>query len=276
MTFEAYLKTQKNTSNNLIDEAIHYALSAGGKRIRPKLFFSVLESYGIAIEPYYPVALAIEKVHTYSLVHDDLPAMDDDDVRRNQPTVHKQYNEWVAILTGDALLTDAFFDLAQCDALSAQQSKDLVRILALKAGSKGMVYGQTLDMESENQTITFDVLEQIHTHKTAHLIQASLMMGAIVAKPEDVYLWEQIGYHLGILFQIQDDILEQTSDAATLGKSKTDDRKKKQTYVSFLGLEKAHEALKEHQEKVLMLRSKMILKDQAFDTLFKTILNRTH
>jgi len=276
MTFENHLRAKKTTSTSLIDEAIYYALSAGGKRIRPKLFFSVLESYGLTLEPYYPIALAIEKVHTYSLVHDDLPAMDDDDVRRNQPTVHKQYNEWVAILTGDALLTDAFFDLTQCDVLSAQQSKDLVRLLALKAGSRGMVYGQTLDMESENQTITFDVLEQIHTHKTAHLIQASLMMGAIIANPKEVNLWEQIGYHLGILFQIQDDVLEHTSDAATIGKSKTDDRKKKQTYVSFLGLEEAHKALKDHQQKVLELRSKMTLKAPAFDTLFKTILNRTH
>lgn len=277
MTFETYLQSRVQAPFiTPLDEAMHYALTAGGKRIRPALFFSVLKSYGVLEEPYYPVALAVEKVHTYSLVHDDLPAMDDDDMRRNQPTVHKKFNEWLAILAGDALLTDAFFDLTQCTNLSAQEIKDLVRILSLKAGSKGMVLGQTIDMNSENQAVSLETLKTIHQHKTANLIEASLMMGAVIAAPEEQAQWEAVGHHLGMIFQIQDDILEHTSDEATLGKSKTDDRKQKQTYVSVLGLEKAQEALTSHHHAIRDIVEAMFINPNPFMTLLADILKRSH
>lgn len=276
MTFETYLQTRMQPPfANALDEAMHYALTAGGKRIRPALFLSVLKSYGVLEENYFPVALAVEKVHTYSLVHDDLPAMDDDDMRRNQPTVHKKYSEWLAILTGDALLTDAFLDVTECASLSAEESRRLVRILSLKAGSKGMVLGQTMDMSHENQTVPLGTLKTIHQHKTANLIEASLMMAAVIAAPDDETHWEAVGHHLGMIFQIQDDILEHTSDEATLGKSKTDDRKQKQTYVSVLGLEKARAALDTHHQAILTIVDTLAIHPAPFMSLLTDILKRS-
>lgn len=277
MTFEAYLQQCiPKPFKNPLDEAMHYALTAGGKRIRPALFLSVLKSYNVTEEPYFDVALALEKVHTYSLVHDDLPAMDDDDLRRNQPTVHKQFNEWLAILAGDALLTDAFYDLTQCVALSGEKRAQLIAILALKAGSKGMVLGQTYDMAGEHQEASFETLKTIHQHKTANLIEASLMMGAVIAATKEQAHWETIGHHLGMIFQIQDDLLEHTSDEATLGKSKTDTRKQKQTYVSVLGLEPAQEALREHILSIHETVKKLSVDPTPFLQLLDDILARTH
>jgi geranylgeranyl diphosphate synthase type II len=258
-----------------LKEAMQYALNAGGKRLRPQLFFSVLKAYGVPEAPYVDVALALEMIHTYSLVHDDLPAMDDDTLRRGQPTVHIQYSEWLAILVGDALQSEAFLKVAASPALSDRQKAQCTHILALKAG-RGMVHGQTLDMLSENRAIDLAQLQAIHDHKTAHLIQASLMCAAVIAAPEDIERWETIGGHVGLLFQIQDDILEVTQAEATLGKSKTDERKHKQTYVSMLGLEGATAALRRHEARVFQEVEHLSVDAEAFIALFQTMLKRTH
>lgn len=258
-----------------LKEAMQYALMAGGKRLRPTLFASVLRAYGLDPEPYNDVAVALEMVHTYSLVHDDLPAMDDDSLRRGQPTVHKQFSEWLAILVGDALQSEAFLKIASSPVLTDTQKAVCTRVLAVKAG-RGMVHGQTLDMLSEKQTIDGERLKAIHEHKTAHLIQASLMSAALIAAPHDVDRWETIGYHVGLIFQIQDDVLEATQTEVALGKSKTDDRKHKQTYVSMLGLNGAQNELHQHEAAVREAVAQLSVSAEDFIAVFDQMLKRSH
>jgi geranylgeranyl diphosphate synthase type II len=240
-----------NLEDSTLKEATEYALLAGGKRLRPLLMLQVIEHYNLNPLDFIDAAISLELLHTYSLVHDDLPAMDDDTLRRGKPTLHIAFDEGLAILVGDGLLTDSFKQISSHPLLTDTQKIKMIDVLSFKTGSKGMVYGQALDLASEKKSISIDLLDQMYLYKTAYLLQASLMLGAIASNQLDALpLWEKLGYHLGIYFQIQDDILEHTSSPEVLGKSKTDDVREKPTYVSLLGLDRSYQTLNNHENQI--------------------------
>lgn len=217
-------------------QSMRYSVDAGGKRLRPALVLGACELICGDDEPALPAACAIEMVHTYSLIHDDLPAMDNDDFRRGKPTCHKQFGEATAILAGDALLTLAFYELAQTGNTAA------VRELADAAGPQGMVGGQYLDMQAEGRDLELKELEQIHAGKTGALITASLRLGGLSANADKDVLSALTAYgrSLGLLFQITDDILDVVGDADALGKSTGKDaRSSKATYPALLGIDRS-------------------------------------
>ena len=219
--------------------AMRYSLEAGGKRLRPVLVLAAAELCEGTEEAALPAAIAIECVHTYSLIHDDLPCMDNDDLRRGRPTAHRQFDEATALLAGDALLTHAFALLAEH--YPAELGARLVRELASAAGSRKLIGGQMEDLLAEKKTdATGDELEFIHRNKTAAMIEAALVMGAYVANPPDatIHSLRAAGQSLGLAFQIIDDILDVTADSATLGKTAGKDAKAdKATWVKLHGLE---------------------------------------
>lgn len=223
--------------------AMRYSLFNGGKRVRPILAYASALSInpGVDLALVDPVAAALECLHSYSLVHDDLPAMDDDDLRRGQPTCHIAFNEATAILAGDGLQTLAF-DLLTTTALPAVTQIDLIRALALGSGMDGMVLGQAIDLAAVDHQLDLAQLETMHRHKTGALIRASVAMGAICAGADQAQLAALDDYAaaIGLAFQVQDDILDVTSDTTTLGKQQgADIARNKPTYVSLLGLAEA-------------------------------------
>lgn len=236
-----------------VKEALKYSLEAGGKRLRPMLMLSAIRSYGLDYHPYIPFACAIEFIHTYSLIHDDLPAMDDDDLRRGKPTCHKKFDEATAILAGDALLTEAFRILSfELPDFNPCKRIRLIQILSEASGQNGMVYGQQQDLYFEEKKATLDELEDIHQHKTGCLIQAPLLMASVICDENDYEKWLRIGQLMGQAFQIQDDILDVIGDEKKLGKQVgVDAIHNKSTYVSLLGLEKAKEILNEYHQEAL-------------------------
>lgn len=243
--FENYLNEKIDLlTPSVTREAMRYSLLAGGKRLRPQMVFSVIEGYHLNKEIGYDYAAALEMIHTYSLIHDDLPAMDNDDLRRGKLTCHKQFDEATAILAGDGLLTYAFEVLAKAD---LPYNALAVQILARCAGSSGMVLGQTLDMHEDNR-VDYKVLEDIYKYKTGCLFSAALMLGALASNKVDnktLSTWDSIGNKIGIAFQIQDDLLDVRMDSAALGKSNSDIRNEKVTAVSLLGEEQAEKLMNE-------------------------------
>ena len=241
-----YLPEKKGYQRTIM-EAMEYSLMAGGKRLRPMLMW---ESYrlfggeGAAIEPFMA---AIEMIHTYSLVHDDLPAMDNDEYRRGRKTTHIVYGEDMGILAGDALLNYAFE--TACRAFEEESEHALrigkaLKILADKAGIYGMIGGQVVDVQESGKAVSGEVLDFIYRLKTSALIEASMMAGAVLAGAEEgqVSRMEQIAGKIGLAFQIQDDILDVTSTTELLGKPvHSDEKNEKTTYVTWKGIEKAHE-----------------------------------
>jgi geranylgeranyl diphosphate synthase, type II len=222
--------------------AARYALLAPGKRLRPMLVLAVAESYGIDQDHALVPACALEMIHTYSLIHDDLPCMDDDDLRRGKPTLHKVYPEWHALLTGDFLLTFAFEILSSAPFLDADQKLALVHSLSSHAGAQGMIGGQMIDLLSEGQSVDWKILEQMHRGKTAALITAALEFGGIISRvsPHDLNALQKAGSSIGIAFQLIDDVLDDTGVQEELGKTIGSDRgKDKATAVSLLGIEQA-------------------------------------
>ena len=213
-TLMTYLSSLKDGP---VKEAMIYSISAGGKRIRPLLFIQALRSYGIDYHPYLKIACAIEMIHTYSLIHDDLPAMDDDDLRRGRPTCHKQYDEATAILAGDALLNEAMTIIMTMD-LDDALKVAICRLLFKASGQCGMIYGQQQDMYYENHEASLEDLKDIHHHKTGCMIAVCLECAAMIARPEDLQHLSKLGYDMGLAFQIQDDILDVTSSTEVLGK----------------------------------------------------------
>jgi geranylgeranyl diphosphate synthase type II len=261
LKFEEYITLRKNLLDDFLTnlaqgsdfpgrlgESMRYSLLAGGKRFRPLLVFASYEACGgTDLDLILPIAAAVECLHTYSLIHDDLPAMDDDDLRRGQPTNHKQFDEATAILAGDGLLTYAFQLISQ-SSLPAEIRVWLIEELAVGAGPAGMVHGQMLDMQGEGQSLPLEQIRAMHAAKTGALIRASIRLGAICAQAEDQTLQAltEYGEHLGVLFQISDDILNVTSTAEELGKGVgTDAENHKATYVSIVGLEQAKLLAKE-------------------------------
>ncbi len=228
-----------------VRNAMEYSLMAGGKRIRPVLLQETLKGYGIDPTLGNECACAIEMVHTYSLIHDDLPAMDNDDLRRGKPTCHKQFDEATAILAGDGLLTYAFSCILS-SSIEASAKSACALILADMAGAAGMVLGQDLDMREQTGQTTWEDLKKIHRYKTGCLLSAPLMMGAIIAgHAEDVDTWHEIGEMIGLAFQIQDDILDVELTPEEFGKSNSDARNDKVTSVTVLGKADAEALMKE-------------------------------
>ena len=223
-----------------IHRAMRYSLFAGGKRMRPVLCVAATEACGQSRQHAIPAACAVECIHTYSLIHDDLPCMDDDDLRRGRPTSHKVFGEAVAVLAGDALLTVAFEILASVPESRRYRLKDFLGELAFAAGSRRLIAGQVADLEAEGKTSSRAELRFIHECKTAAMIVASLRLGAMAANasPSRVTALAKFGYHLGLAFQVIDDILDITQTSETLGKSAGKDvAAQKTTYPALIGLE---------------------------------------
>lgn len=233
-------------SGPLLD-AMRYSLMAGGKRIRPVLCMASCTAVGGHAEHALPAACALEMIHTYSLIHDDLPAMDDDTLRRGKPTCHVQFGEATAILAGDALLTLAFQLLSDTTAIRADQAArwlDVIHRIACAAGCQGMVEGQMRDIEAENTALPQKDLEQVHALKTGALINAALVSGAILGNGSETQIHELEAYagYIGLAFQVKDDVLNVEGDPGLLGKGVgTDALRQKSTYPSLLGLEASGE-----------------------------------
>ncbi|MEX2382196.1 MAG: polyprenyl synthetase family protein, partial [Opitutales bacterium] len=224
-----------------LHEAMRYSIQAGGKRLRPMLCLTAADMFGAASDPL-PAAVALECVHTYSLIHDDLPCMDDGQLRRGHPTCHRKFDEWTAVLAGDALLTYAFELLSTGYAGNSVLANDLTRELAGAAGSRRLLGGQVEDILGEHSSYTSEQLDFIHLNKTAALLASSLALGARVADadPEQMEACRQIGQKAGIAFQIIDDILDATGNDASLGKTAGGDAKsEKTTYVKIHGIDES-------------------------------------
>lgn len=262
-------------------EAIHYSLLLGGKRIRPILTLATAKAFGAAPELALHAAIATEMIHAYSLIHDDLPAMDDDDLRRGQPTCHKAFDEATAILAGDALQALAFEVLANAP-YPAQHRLDMIAALAKASGARGMVLGQAIDLESEGKQVDLEHLQAMHGWKTGALIQASMQLGALCAEPkpsaEILSQLDRFAQALGLAFQIQDDILDLTSDTATLGKQQGADLAlQKSTYPALLGLDVAQVKLREVSDQASAALSELGRYDsQQLHTIQQFIIQRVH
>lgn len=244
--------------NKTVKEAMNYSIHVGGKRLRPMLMMESYKLFGgesdilkIAKSPLAPFMAAIEMIHTYSLCHDDLPAMDNDEYRRGKKSTHAQFGEAMGILAGDALLNYAFETaLKAFDNSSSADTNRIVsamKILADKAGINGMIGGQVVDIESENKAVGMEIISYIHENKTAAMIESSMMIGATIAGAtyEEVKVLESVGSDVGLAFQIRDDILDITSTEEVLGKPIGSDAKNgKTTYVSLVGLDKSIEDVK--------------------------------
>lgn len=229
-------------------DAVTYSLAAGGKRIRPLLFLKMLESLGVTLETaHYQVAATVEMIHAGSLIHDDLPAMDNDDYRRGQLTNHKKFDEATAILAGDALFLDPYYLLATLS-LPAATVVSLVKELSFASGSLGMVAGQILDMEGEGKNLSLEQVKEIHHLKTGRMLTFPFVAAGIIAEQSEEVIAKlrKIGQNLGLAFQIRDDIIDVTGTFEEIGKTPGKDQaEEKSTYVALLGLKGAQEALEE-------------------------------
>jgi geranylgeranyl diphosphate synthase type II len=229
-----------------LKEAMAYSLQAGGKRIRPLYTLAVLEELEVQSEDAIVVACTIEMIHTYSLIHDDLPCMDDDDLRRGKPTNHIVFGEALAVLAGDALVTLAFGIIARLNNLKAEQKVQLINQLSYAAGAEGMVGGQVLDMLGEGKSLSLSELEEVHVNKTGALLSFSILAGGIIAnaKNDIMQALKDYAFHIGLAFQIQDDILDIEGTSEELGKTAGKDvLSEKNTYPSILTLDGAKEQL---------------------------------
>ncbi|MGD9162845.1 MAG: polyprenyl synthetase family protein [Desulfobacteraceae bacterium] len=249
-TLENYLPEMSGPREELF-KAMRYSLFAGGKRLRPILCIAAAEAVGGSHEDVMPAACAFEMIHTYSLIHDDLPAMDDDELRRGKPTNHMVFGEAIAILAGDGLLTEAFRIMADPKLLEkagAEKFRKVIEIVASASGAGGMVAGQALDIRAEGKKIDTSLMEIIHKHKTGALLEASVVAGAILGggSESDTGSLEQYGKNIGLAFQISDDILDIEGDSKEMGKQTgVDIERGKNTYPSIYGMEKSKIMLKE-------------------------------
>lgn len=257
----------ENVDEKTLQESMLYSLEAGGKRIRPLLVLATLDFFNETItDESLTVAAVLEMIHTYSLIHDDLPCMDNDDLRRGKPTNHKVYGEGMAVLAGDALLTDSFYYLSELE-LPAQTRVELIGLLARAAGSQGMIAGQVADLEGEGKDLSLDAIQAIHVRKTGALIQFAVQAGAILAgKTDQLPILNHYAYHLGLAFQIRDDILDLTANADELGKTPGKDlQEEKSTYPSQLGLKESYRRLNQEIEDGLRDLSYLLAEGESVD-----------
>ena len=277
-----YLPAEKGLQKTVL-AAMNYSVLAGGKRLRPMLMREAYAMFGGSGSEIAPFLAAIEMIHTYSLVHDDLPAMDNDEYRRGRKTTHVIYGEAMAILAGDGLLNLAFETAVQAFALggNAVQIGRALTLFAQKAGVYGMIGGQCADIEAEDMgsRVTEEQLLFIHAHKTAALIQSALMTGAALAGAceEDLAKLETIGYNIGVAFQIQDDILDVTGTTADLGKSAgSDEKNHKVTYVTLKGLEQAREDQKRLSREAVSVLQSFGNRNLFLEQLVEALITRSH
>ncbi|WP_082795324.1 polyprenyl synthetase family protein [Alkalihalobacillus trypoxylicola] len=261
-----------------LKDSMIYSLEAGGKRIRPMLLLATLRGFNQPLELGYDIASAIEMIHTYSLIHDDLPAMDDDDLRRGKPTNHKVFGEATAILAGDALLTHSFERIANAT-LSPVQIVRLIKELAIASGPEGMIGGQVADMEGENKKLSLEELTYIHQHKTGDLLTYAVVAGGIIAgaSEEEIFHLKEFAQELGLVFQIKDDLLDIEGDIELIGKPVgSDEENNKSTYPSLLGIENTREKLEEHTELALAHLNKVDMNSQLLKAITDYVKNRNH
>lgn len=270
-------------------EAMNYSVHAGGKRLRPMLMQETYKMFGGSGKEIEPFMAAIEMIHTYSLVHDDLPAMDNDDYRRGQLSTHAKFGHAMGILAGDALLNYAFetalksFDFVDEEGNGACAKMGNIakalKVLARKAGVYGMIGGQVVDVESENHPIGMETIKYIHENKTAAMIESSMMIGAILAgaNDEDVNLIEEIGSDIGLAFQIQDDILDVTSSEEVLGKPiGSDEKNGKTTYITLVGIDQARIDVKEVSERAIKNLKSFSFKNDFLVDLVESLITREY
>lgn len=273
------LVIEKEVPYNHLFQAARYAIGEG-KRIRPLLTLITARMLGVSDTVSLTPACAIELIHAYSLVHDDLPCMDNDDFRRGKPTVHKVYKEGHAVLTGDFLLTYAFEIIAEAPALSAEQKLELISTLSKSAGGHGMIGGQVMDIAAEGKKLDLDTLRYLHKHKTGALIATSIDFGVIMAAPGVVSIAErqllrQFGENIGLAFQIIDDIIDVTQSESKHGKAVASDvMNDKTTYVGLLGLEGSRQAALELWESSCALLRLLPFDTRLLEKLADLIVNR--
>ncbi|MGO5052204.1 polyprenyl synthetase family protein [Lachnospiraceae bacterium LCP25S3_G4] len=274
-----YLPKQSGYQKTIM-EAMEYSVMAGGKRIRPMLMQETYHLFGGKSEIIEPFMAAIEMIHTYSLVHDDLPAMDNDDYRRGRKTTHVVYGEDMAILAGDALLNMAFESAVKAFEIAPNHAIDIgkaIQILGNKSGVFGMIGGQVVDVTSSGKAIDKDVLDIIFRLKTGALIEASMMIGAVLAGADDtsISIMERVAQHVGMAFQIQDDILDVTSTADVLGKPiHSDEKNQKTTYVTLIGLELAKAEVEERSKKAIELLHLLEHRNAYLEWVLESLVNR--
>ncbi len=275
---EEYLKNLQ-IRPEILSESMQYSLKIGGKRLRPVLMFVTAQMLGGKIQDVSNFALAIEMIHTYSLIHDDLPAMDNDDYRRGRKTTHVVYGEAMGILAGDALLNFAFE--TACKGLMQDVGNPAVaravQILAQKAGIYGMLGGQVVDVESEGKEIDADTLKFIHIHKTSALLESAMLIGAVLAgaSEQQQRTVELAARELGLAFQIRDDILDVTGNTDELGKPVgSDEKNHKNTYVALEGLEKAKEDVKRYSESAIDRLKSLPVRNEFLYELIEELIDR--
>ena len=274
------LANYRNKYPKKLAEAMEYAVMNGGKRIRPVLMYMICDLFEKNNYKSYnkikEIAIALEFIHCYSLVHDDLPAMDNDDYRRGKLTVHKKYNEAIGVLVGDVLLTEAFGIIANSKSLGDKNKIEIISKLSEYAGFFGMVGGQFVDMESENKKVEIDTLKYIHAHKTGKLLTAAIELPMIALDVESEKREKMVEYSklLGIAFQIKDDILDIEGNFEEIGKKSNDVQNEKTTYPSIFGLEKSKKLLQEYLEKAKKIIEDEFEGDQLFLELTDYFGNR--
>ena len=274
----SFCPTEEGLQQTVFD-AMNYSVKAGGKRLRPLVLLETLKLFGGEEEEAYPFMAAIEMIHTYSLVHDDLPAMDNDKYRRGKLTTHAKFGENMAILAGDALLNYAY-EIMSDAVMNSKYPKRAIRAMqtiARKAGIYGMVGGQTVGVENEGKEMSIDTINYIHNLKTAALIEGSMMAGAILAgaKAEEIDIVEKIAKSIGVAFQIQDDILDVTGDTNQLGKAVLSDEKNhKTTYVSLLVVNISKEHVKRYSREAIELLESLNKDDAFLKFLFVKLIDR--
>ncbi len=275
----SYLPEQTSHQKRIM-EAMEYSVMAGGKRLRPMLMKETYELFGGKDGVIEPFMAAIEMIHTYSLVHDDLPAMDNDDYRRGRKTTHVVYGEAMGILAGDALLNYAFETAAKAFTMFPEQSLRIgkaLQILAGKAGIYGMIGGQVVDVESAGQSVSKEVLDFIYELKTSALIESSMMIGAILAgaSENEVKKIETVAKNVGIAFQIQDDILDVTSTVEVLGKPVlSDEKNEKTTYVTLVGVEQAKKYVEQISNEAIAILGEFEVKNPFLEELLRELIHR--
>jgi len=260
-----------------IHKAMRYSLFAGGKRIRPALCLAAAEACGGNDNDAMPLAGAVECIHTYSLIHDDLPAMDNDDFRRGKPTSHKVFGEGIAVLAGDALLTEAFLIAAKAKGWERYSHREILLELGVAAGSKQLIAGQVADLEGEGKKISAEELKYIHERKTSALLCCSVRLGGMSANctPEQLEALTQFGYNVGLAFQIIDDILDITQTTAQLGKTAGKDAAvQKATYPSIVGMEESKKLAAELTGRAFAALELFDGKAQALDAIAAYLLKR--
>lgn len=274
--FEQYLAhCLDELTPSRVKDAMQYSLMAKGKRVRPHVLFKALEAYGFKETIGFACASAIEMVHTYSLIHDDLPAMDNDTLRRGKPTCHVQFDEATAILAGDGLLTQAFLQATKaCE--DPMINHNIISYLASYAGADGMILGQIRDILGEQKQLSLNELQEIHIYKTGKLLTLPLICAALLTNhEEDIPQWIKIGTLLGLSFQIQDDVLDEISTVEELGKNiHSDLRNEKTTYITLLGIEGAQKEVTRYYEEAIHLLQAMKLNPEPIETYMYSLIHR--